>query len=77
MNEIGSAIVISAITASLLAVFLWLSEARTRWKVLALAAFAIPLFLFAAVASPVAFAAGIALQTFLAIVLSVYFKAGL
>lgn len=76
MNEIGSAIVISAITASLLAVFLWLSEARTRWKVLALAAFSIPLFLFAAVASPVAFAVGIALQTFLAIALSVYFKAG-
>ncbi|MFP5286645.1 MAG: hypothetical protein ACLGI9_12965 [Thermoanaerobaculia bacterium] len=77
MNEIGSALVISAITASLLAVFLWLGGARPRWKVLALAAFAIPLFLFVAVASPVAFAVGIALQTFLAIALSVYFKAGL
>lgn len=77
MNEIGSAIVISAITASLLAVFLWLGETRTRWKVLALAAFAIPLFLFAAVASPVAFVAGIALQTSLALALAVYFKAGL
>ncbi len=48
-----------------------------RWKLRALAAFAIPLFLFAAVASPVAFAATIALQTFLGIALSNYFKIGL
>lgn len=75
MNEIGSALVISAITASFLAVFLWLGETRTRWKILALAAFAIPLLLFVAVASPAAFAVGIALQTFLGIALSIYFKA--
>ncbi|HET9227625.1 MAG TPA: hypothetical protein VFR31_13215 [Thermoanaerobaculia bacterium] len=77
MNELGSAIVISAITVSLLIVFLWLGETRTRWKVLALAAFAIPLFLFVKVASPIAFVVGIALQTFLGIALAVYFKAGL
>lgn len=77
MNELGSAIVISAITASLLAVFLWLGETRMRWKILALAAFAISLFLFVKVASPVAFVVGIALQTFLGIALSLYFKTGL
>jgi hypothetical protein len=77
MNEIGSALVISAITASLLVVFLWLAEVRTRWKALALAAFAIPLVLFASGASPAFFVAGIALQTLLGLALSVYFKAGL
>lgn len=77
MNELGSAIVISAITASLLVVFLWLGETRTRWKVLAVATFSIPLFLFTAVSSPAAFVAGITLQTFLGIALAVYFKAGI
>jgi hypothetical protein len=76
MNEIGSALVISAITASLLVVFLWLAEVRTRWKALALAAFAASLFLFAS-APPAAFATGIAVQALLGIALSVYFKAGL
>jgi hypothetical protein len=77
MNEIGSAIIITAITASLLVVFLWLAEVRMRWKILALTAFAIPLFLFVAAAPPIVFAAGLAMQTFLGIALSVYFKAGL
>ncbi|MES1240691.1 MAG: hypothetical protein ABUT39_03635 [Acidobacteriota bacterium] len=75
MNEIGSALVISAITASLLLVFLWLAETRMRWKALALAAFSVSLFLFTG--SPALFAAGIAIQTLLGISLSVYFKAGL
>lgn len=75
MNEIGSALVISAITASLLVVFLWLAEVRMRWKALALTAFAVPLFLFTA--SPAAFVAGLVLQTLLGLALSVYFKAGL
>lgn len=77
MGSVGSAIVISAITASLLIVFLWLAEVRMRWKVLALTAFAIPLFLFVAAAPPIIFVAGLAMQTFLGIALSVYFKAGL
>lgn len=77
MNEIGSSIVISGITASLLIVFLWLAEVRTRWKVLALTTFAVSLFLFVSAGPPLAFAVGIALQTLLGLALSVYFKAGL
>jgi hypothetical protein len=76
MGASGTAIVITAITASLLVVFLWLAEVRMRWKILALAAFAIPFFLFKA-AAPVAVAAGLAIQALLGIALSVYFKAGL
>jgi hypothetical protein len=77
MGASGSAIVITAITASLLVVFLWLAEVRMRWKVLALTAFAVPLFLFVAASPPVVFAAGLAMQALLGIALSVYFKAGL
>jgi hypothetical protein len=76
MGAGGTAIVITAITGSLLVVFLWLAEVRMRWKILALTAFAIPFFLFKA-APPVAFAAGLAIQALLGIALSVYFKAGL
>lgn len=77
MSEIGSAIVITGITASLLIVFLWLAEVRMRWKVLALSAFAISLFLFVSAPPPLVFALGIAMQTCLGLALSVYFKAGL
>lgn len=77
MNEIGSAIVITGITASLLIVFLWLAEVRTRWKALALATFAVSLFLFVSAGPPLAFVIGIVLQTFLGLALSIYFKAGL
>jgi hypothetical protein len=77
MGASGTAIVITAITGSLLVVFLWLAEVRMRWKILALTAFAIPLFLFKAAAAPVAFAAGLAIQALLGIALSVYFKASL
>ncbi len=75
MNEIGSAIVITGITASLLVVFLWLAEVRMRWKVLALGSFALSLFLFVSAPPPLVFALGIALQTVLGLALSVYFKA--
>lgn len=77
MGASGTAIVLTAITASLLIVFLWLAEVRTRWKATALATFAFALFLFTTAAPPVVFAAGLAIQALLGIALSVYFKAGL
>lgn len=77
MGASGTAIVITAITASLLVVYLWLAEVRTRWKAMALATFALALFLFSAAAPPVVFAAGLAIQALLGVALSVYFKAGL
>jgi hypothetical protein len=76
MNQIGSAIVITGITASLLIVFLWVAEVRMRWKILALSTFAVSLFLFVSAGSTFAFVIGIVLQTFLGLALSVYFKAG-
>jgi hypothetical protein len=75
MNEIGSAIVITGITASLLVVFLWVAEVRMRWKALALGSFAVSLALFGSAAPPIVFVTGIVLQTFLGLALAVYFKA--
>jgi len=75
MSAGACAIVITAITASLLVVFLWLGEVRTRWKALAVTVFSIALFLSVSASAPAVFAAALVLQTFLAIALSVYFKA--
>jgi hypothetical protein len=73
----SSAIITTAITASLLVVFLWLGPVRARWKALALAAFGAGACLVAVAAPPIVFVAGLIVQTFLAISLCIYFKAGL
>jgi hypothetical protein len=50
---------------------------RVRWKAGAVLAFAAALALLVADGSPLAFVAGLSLQTLLAISLSLYFKTGI
>jgi len=71
------AVMISAVAAPLMGLFLYLAEVRVRWKAGAALAFAAALALLVAGGSPLAFVAGLSLQTLLAISLILYFKTGI
>jgi hypothetical protein len=68
------ALVISIFAAAHLGLFLWAAEVRARWKSSAVLAFAAAVALLLAGGSPLLFVAGLALQTLLAVLLSLYFK---
>lgn len=74
MNAAAIALLISIFAAGQLAAFLWITEVRARWKSGAVLAFAAAVALLLAGGSPLLFVAGLALQTLLAISLSLYFK---
>jgi hypothetical protein len=67
-------IVITVFAAVLLVFFWWFAEVRARWKLGAFAAFALALVLLTRGDSPLSFVAGLAVQTFVAISLILYFK---
>ena len=73
MDAAPIALVISIFAAGLLGFFLWVAEVRARWKAGAVLAFAAAVALLLAGGSPL-FVAGLALQTLLAVSLSLYFK---
>ena len=68
------ALVISIFATALLGVFLGFAEVRARWKTGAFLAYAAAVALLLAGGSPLAFVAGLSLQTLLTISLSLYFK---
>jgi hypothetical protein len=65
---------ITVFAGVLLVFFLWFAGVRARWKLGAFAAFALALALLTRGGSPWSFVAGLAVQTFVAISLILYFK---
>ena len=74
MGSAPIALVISIFATALLGVFLWVAEVRARWKAGAVLAYTCAVALLLAGGSPLAFVAGLSLQTLLTISLSLYFK---
>jgi hypothetical protein len=74
MGSAPIALVISIFATALLGLFLGFAEVRARWKAGALLAYAAAVALLLAGGSPLAFVAGLSLQTLLTISLSLYFK---
>jgi hypothetical protein len=74
MSSVPIAVVMTIFAAVLLVFFWWFAEVRARWKLGAFAAFALALVLLTRGDSPWSFVTGLALQTFVAISLILYFK---